>query len=293
MRELGGATHIDELVRVYRAHNEPLHDAHRSSSPGIGGACFAALKGEGRPLGPRLGEAALDRRARLRRDRDRHLFDVVVGGDEARTQKPAPDLLLLALERLGAAPAEAVYVGDSPFDMQAATAGGLYAVGVTWGGIHNREALARRRRGRRLARGAACRPLTRRARRSSASSSRAGATSTTFSTSRRVDDATYDRHYDELVALERSIRSSSRPTRRPSVSARRRRRASRRSQHLEPMGSLEKVTTAEALAKWADDVRRAARLRRAGRLRPRAEDRRPRDQPHLRGRRPRARRHPR
>ena len=31
-----------------------------------------------------------------------HLFDVVVGGDEAKRQKPAPDTLLLALRRLGA-----------------------------------------------------------------------------------------------------------------------------------------------------------------------------------------------
>jgi phosphoglycolate phosphatase-like HAD superfamily hydrolase len=50
--------------------------------------------------------------------------------------------LLLALERLGASSADAAYVGDSPFDMEAARAGGLYAVGVTWGGVHTRELLA-------------------------------------------------------------------------------------------------------------------------------------------------------
>jgi HAD superfamily hydrolase (TIGR01509 family) len=70
-----------------------------------------------------------------------HLFDVVVGGDEAERQKPAPDALLLALERLGAAAADAAYVGDSPFDMQAARGAGLHAIGVTWGGIHARELL--------------------------------------------------------------------------------------------------------------------------------------------------------
>ena len=71
-----------------------------------------------------------------------HLFDVVVGGDEAPNQKPAPDTLLLALERLGARPEDAVYVGDSPFDMAAAKSGGLYAVGVAWGGVHDRSLLA-------------------------------------------------------------------------------------------------------------------------------------------------------
>ena len=37
--------------------------------------------------------------------------------------------------------AQAAYVGDSPYDMQAARAAGLFAVGVTWGGIHDRSAL--------------------------------------------------------------------------------------------------------------------------------------------------------
>ncbi len=53
-----------------------------------------------------------------------------------------------------------------------------------------------------------------------------------------------------------TIPSSSRPTRPRSGSARRLPRASRRSPTCQPMGSLEKVTTAEALEKWADDVRK-------------------------------------
>jgi phosphoglycolate phosphatase len=32
-------------------------------------------------------------------------------------------------------------VGDSPFDMQAAKAAGLYAIGVSWGRIHTAERL--------------------------------------------------------------------------------------------------------------------------------------------------------
>ena len=45
-------------------------------------------------------------------------------------------------------PSEAVYVGDSPFDMTAAKAGGLFAIGVTWG-RRPRPAAARARRPRR------------------------------------------------------------------------------------------------------------------------------------------------
>jgi pyrophosphatase PpaX len=71
-----------------------------------------------------------------------HLFETVVGGDETPRQKPHPDPLLLALERLGARPADAAYVGDSPFDMQAAKAAGVYAIGVSWGRIHAADKLA-------------------------------------------------------------------------------------------------------------------------------------------------------
>lgn len=57
---------------------------------------------------------------------------VVVGRGDA-APKPAPDGLLLALERLGAAPGEAVFVGDSVTDIVAARAAGVTPVGVSWG----------------------------------------------------------------------------------------------------------------------------------------------------------------
>ena len=71
-----------------------------------------------------------------------HLFETVVGGDETEHHKPHPAPLQLALERLDAAPEDAAYVGDSPFDMQAAKAAGLYAIGVSWGRIHTADKLS-------------------------------------------------------------------------------------------------------------------------------------------------------
>jgi DNA ligase (NAD+) len=71
-----------------------------------------------------------------------------------------------------------------------------------------------------------------------------------------VDDATYDRAYDELVALEEAhpeLVTPDSPTQRvgapPSDKF-------QKVQHLTSMGSLEKVTTDDALTKWADDVRK-------------------------------------
>ncbi|HYM64000.1 MAG TPA: NAD-dependent DNA ligase LigA [Gaiellaceae bacterium] len=71
-----------------------------------------------------------------------------------------------------------------------------------------------------------------------------------------ISDAEYDRLYDELFALEAAnpkLVTPDSPTQRvgapPSDKF-------TKVEHLAPMGSLEKVTTDEALEKWADDVRK-------------------------------------
>jgi pyrophosphatase PpaX len=130
---------VDELVRVYRAHNEPLHETI-SVCEGMD-----LVLDQLRDRGHRLGVVTAKRRATVDLAFDRipieHLFETVVGGDETTEHKPHPAPLLLALERMRATRDEAAYVGDSPFDMQAAKAAGLYAVGVAWGRIHEPEKL--------------------------------------------------------------------------------------------------------------------------------------------------------
>ena len=130
---------VDELVRVYRAHNEPLHD-ELEACVGMEDV-LVRLKEEGR----RLGVVTAKRRSTVELAFARvpvgHLFETVVGGDETERHKPDPEPLLLAAERMGADPGETAYVGDSPFDMRAAKAAGMHAVAVTWGRIHDRSRL--------------------------------------------------------------------------------------------------------------------------------------------------------
>src|SRR6266511_2551168 len=71
-----------------------------------------------------------------------------------------------------------------------------------------------------------------------------------------VSDAAYDRLYDELVRLEEEhpeLRDPNSPTTRvgapPSDKF-------EKVEHLQPMGSLEKVTDEDGLRKWADDIRK-------------------------------------
>ncbi len=71
-----------------------------------------------------------------------------------------------------------------------------------------------------------------------------------------ISDAEYDRLYDELVALEEEhpdLRTPTSPTQRVGAPPSDRFHKVR---HLSPMGSLEKVTTDEALLKFAEDVRK-------------------------------------
>jgi phosphoglycolate phosphatase len=68
------------------------------------------------------------------------LFATAVCGGETARRKPDPEPLLVALERLGIAPGECVYVGDSPEDVAMAKAAGAFAIGIP-GGFPNRAAL--------------------------------------------------------------------------------------------------------------------------------------------------------
>jgi pyrophosphatase PpaX len=140
MLQFAGEEHLDELIRVYRAHNEPLH-TELLLCPGMG-EVLAQLHQEGRTLGVVSAKRRVTIELAFGATGIAGFFDVVVGGDETQRHKPAPDPLLLALDRLGAEARDAVYIGDSPFDMTAAKAAGTYAIGVTWGGVHSRELLA-------------------------------------------------------------------------------------------------------------------------------------------------------
>jgi pyrophosphatase PpaX len=131
---------VDELVRVYREHNEPLHD-ELEAFEGIEHV-LARLKGEGR----RLGIVTAKRRKTVELAFAvlplEPYFDAVVTSDMTESHKPDPAPVLAALELLGAEPSEAAFVGDSPFDVGAGKAAGVFTVAVAWGNIHPVDDLA-------------------------------------------------------------------------------------------------------------------------------------------------------
>lgn len=130
----------DELTRVYREFNE--RDLDEKSHPFAGvPEALAALKSAGFTLGvvtsKRVGLATKSLKAHGLYD----VFACVNGAEDSTAHKPDPEPLLAAAKKLGVSPDRCVYVGDSPYDLQAAHAADMPCVGVTWGKFFGREIL--------------------------------------------------------------------------------------------------------------------------------------------------------
>lgn len=63
---------------------------------------------------------------------DRYI-DVAVTVEDVNLPKPDPEPVMKALKLLDAKPEDAVYIGDSWYDIQAGKQAGVTTVGVTWG----------------------------------------------------------------------------------------------------------------------------------------------------------------
>ncbi|MFE5793142.1 HAD family hydrolase [Streptomyces sp. NPDC056503] len=75
-------------------------------------------------------------RARLGAD---DVIDAATSGSDVSATKPAPDLVRAALDRAGAEPEDAVLVGDTVWDVEAAGRAGVPCIGLLTGGTTRRE----------------------------------------------------------------------------------------------------------------------------------------------------------
>lgn len=123
---------IEAMVATYRAYNLAHHDALVRPYDGVVEA-VRALAERGKTLGlvtSKMRSGAL-RGLRLAGLED--AFGVIVGSDEVTHPKPHPEPVLVALERLGAAPADAVFIGDSRHDLECGRAARVRTAAVLWG----------------------------------------------------------------------------------------------------------------------------------------------------------------
>lgn len=69
------------------------------------------------------------------------VIDDATSSGDVQASKPAPDLVQVALDRAGAGPGEAVFVGDTVWDVRACQRAGVSCIGLLSGGISEAELL--------------------------------------------------------------------------------------------------------------------------------------------------------
>lgn len=67
------------------------------------------------------------------------LVDVVTSSDDVEESKPAPDIFEVVLRKLDAEAANAIAIGDTPYDAEAASKAEVQTVGVLCGGFRESE----------------------------------------------------------------------------------------------------------------------------------------------------------
>ena len=131
--------HAQELYDVYREYNHRRHDELIRGYDGIE-EVLDALKAAGRRTGIVTSKSRDTTGMAFRAVGLEDRFDVVVTATDTTEHKPSPVPLRLCLQRLGATAAGSIYIGDSPFDIQAGAAAGMTTAAVAWG-VFGREVL--------------------------------------------------------------------------------------------------------------------------------------------------------
>lgn len=121
-----------KMVKVYREYNEAHHDSEIEGFKG----CAEALE-EMKNAGLTLAVAT----SKLRTICSRGLkilgidkfMSTVVGAEDTELHKPHGEPITFTAKKLGFDLGQCAYVGDAPFDIQAAKDAGVTSIGVTWG----------------------------------------------------------------------------------------------------------------------------------------------------------------
>ncbi len=123
---------LDEAAEVYRRLFDGIAVPRTTLYEGVP-ETLEALRKRGLQLGIATSRSGRTLRMLLDVLGIRDCFSELAATDEVEHPKPAPDLALLLMERLGARPEETVIIGDTVFDLQMGRAAGCRTVGVTWG----------------------------------------------------------------------------------------------------------------------------------------------------------------
>jgi pyrophosphatase PpaX len=132
--ELIDAEKAELLLEAYRHHHEENHDALIQEFPQVAQA-LSQIRSAGIKVAVVTSKRRVSVEMALNNFPDlRNVVDRFVTMEDTNEHKPHPEPLWRGLELVGGVPKEeAAYVGDSPFDVEAAKAAGLTSVAVSWG----------------------------------------------------------------------------------------------------------------------------------------------------------------
>jgi len=136
LREIGrimaGCGKEDEFFNNYQKHYQVFHQNYIKVFPGIR-EMLHQLKEKDFSLGVVTSKGRYGADLTLSAIQLKDFFPIIVTVDDTEKHKPHPDPVLFALQKLNKRPAEAVYVGDSPFDIEAGNRAGVTTIAVSWG----------------------------------------------------------------------------------------------------------------------------------------------------------------
>jgi|TARA_B100000745_G_scaffold93906_1_gene59249 pyrophosphatase PpaX len=131
-----------ELMRqTYIAYQDIVHDQMVRSFPGA-----SSVLGALRRRGTKIAVVTSKRTGIAKRTLECcglwKAVDLVVCANQVQRPKPHPESVNLALSKLGLEPDGVVFVGDSPFDIQAGKGAGTRTAAALWGPFNPEELLA-------------------------------------------------------------------------------------------------------------------------------------------------------
>jgi pyrophosphatase PpaX len=131
MKLFSGREDVEELVRKYREFNVSRHDELVREFPHVK-ETLAELRRRGLRLGVVTSKIRMTTEMGLKRCGLDGFMETVVTVEDVQRPKPDPEGIRKALRALGAEAGQAVMVGDSHYDIDAARNAGVLSVGVAW-----------------------------------------------------------------------------------------------------------------------------------------------------------------
>lgn len=130
---------VEVASEIYRRIFNDFAASHTKVYPGVVDTMKAlAAKGLRLAIATSRGPNSLD--LVLRTNNIDVVFETRVTGHDGFAPKPAPDMVLVLLERMGLTPDEAIVVGDTTFDIEMGNGAGCRTCAVTYGN-HSLEKL--------------------------------------------------------------------------------------------------------------------------------------------------------